>query len=876
MKKKSRSFKKELIYSFLTITLVSITFLGVFQIYQLSSLIKENQKNQAQTTKFLEDYIISYVQEYQTVIEAQAPDIKKDLINGDTDLIREELKAIKNNYPGFVNLYVGDQNGKSLVFYPERTEDGAEVVNQDFSDRQYYKELIEQKETIISTVFLGRGGTDKLLVTITTPLLKDDGSINGYILGGLDLTALEEHIKNRSFGKEGYAVVLDQNNNVIVHPEIDTRTELVDLSDDPVVKYIKAQYGGAGGDYFTKAERNQKEYITYEKIEAFNGWTVWVGKPASVISNTYTHAIITIIIFILITAVFMIGVSFILTDRLEKSIRNLLDYIKDYTKGYKDKQFVTKRIDGPKEMEELSFHFNNMVDEIEKNRSELIQLNSDLETRVYERTADLKSKNLELRAVNKLITSVSTQKDMAHFIQHCLKQIEPFMNYSIHILFQGYAVTTRTIQTKQKMDRYIHDNMLREQQYLEPIHIASNQTGFLIVDLDQDEFITADDKEFLQTFASSLAIMLQNKLLFERYRNKHAELQAVLESMSEGLMLLNNDRMVDYVNEFFQKEVDGVSHNKTGLFHLNDVYERFIASFDVSEERLNDFFANGDDVLKLEKVLPKGKVRYYLLHKFSVMSDEERIGEGLLLRDITKEEEIDTLKNNLISLTSHEFKTPITNIKGSVETLLRSEVEWEPEFQQELLEGVHEDIDRIQHLVSDWMDISKIESGTMYIVPNVIRADNVIKESINQVPDVLKEQATFTFNNCIGEKPYFFADKRRVQQVLVNLFTNALRYNDEVEKTIDITLDQNEDEVFIAVKDNGIGISEDHIEKIFNRFYQVDVTATRRRGGTGLGLAICQGIMEAHEGRIEVSSIPNEGSNFILYFPIRDGELDEA
>ncbi|MUV38289.1 Drug sensory protein [Lentibacillus sp. JNUCC-1] len=869
-KKRSRSFRKELIYSFLTVSLVSILFLGAFQIYQLSSLIDENQKSQAQTTQFLEDYIISYVQEYQKAIETKIPDIKRNLKDRNYDIVREQLQSIKNNYPGFVNLYVGDQDGKSLVFYPEVSEDGAEVRNQDFSDRQYYKELVQQKDTVISSAFIGRGGTDKMLVTLASPLLDDQENMEGYILGALDLTALEEHIKNRSFGKEGYAVVLDQNNNVVVHPEIDPQTELVNMSDDPIVKYIRGQYGGAGGEYFTPNGAQQKEYITYEKIDAFNGWTVWVGKPASVISNTYTHAIMTIIIFILITAVFMIGISFVLSERLEKSLRNLLEYIKDYTRAYKEKTFVTKRIEGPKEMEELSLHFNKMIHEVEKNRQELIHLNSELESRVQDRTADLRSKNMELRAVNKLITSVSTEKDITHFIQHCLRQIEPFMNYSIHILFQGYAVTNESIQTKQSMDRYLNDDMRKEQQYIEPIHITSNQTGFLIVDLHNDQLITADDKEFLQTFASSLSIMLQNKLLFERFRNKHAELEAVLESMSEGIMLLNNDRMVDYVNEFFQKEVNGTNHYKTGILHINDVYERFIASFDVSEDQLNAFFDNGDDALKLEKVLPSGKVKYYMLHKFSVISDEEQIGEGLLLRDITKEEEIDTLKNNLISLTSHEFKTPITNIKGSVETLLRSEVEWEPEFQQELLEGVHEDIDRIQHLVSDWMDISKIESGAMYIVPNIVRADHVIEESIAQVPDVLQEDAEFNFTNKLGDKPYFYADKIRVQQVLINLFTNALRYNDETWKKIDITLSGNDENVIVSVQDNGIGISQDDIQKIFNRFYQVDATATRRTGGTGLGLAICQGIMEAHEGSIEVDSVLGEGSTFKLYFPVKE------
>src|SRR5699024_6702663 len=115
--KKSRSFKKELIYSFLTIVLVVIALLGLFQIFQLSSLVKENQKTQEQTTKFLEDYVVNYVEEHQRAIEAKVSSIKDVYESGNTQAIEEELKDVVDNYPGFVNLYVGNRAGKSIAFY---------------------------------------------------------------------------------------------------------------------------------------------------------------------------------------------------------------------------------------------------------------------------------------------------------------------------------------------------------------------------------------------------------------------------------------------------------------------------------------------------------------------------------------------------------------------------------------------------------------------------------------------------------------------------------------------------------------------------------------------------------------------------------------
>lgn len=867
--RKSRSLKKELIYSFLSITFISIAFLGVFQIYQVSSLIKENQRYQAQTTKYLSDYIDNYTVDHKKAIQTEAMHIKEAFQNRDHHAIKQQLRNIKLNYPGFVNLYVGDSNGQSIVFYPEVYTDGAQRENLNFSDRFYYKEVVKTKSTVISPVYHGRGGTDVLLVAIVSPILNDEGKMIGYVLGALDLNALGEHIKNRSFGEEGYAVVIDQEKNVIVHPYIDTRRELVNLSNSKIVQFIEKQQDNAGSGYFELENPREDVYLTYEKISSLD-WTIWVTKPSDAITNTYKKTIFTVLIFLLVTAIVMVGISLFLTNRLEKTLRFLLDYIKDYTNGIKQKKSTIKRRHGLQETEELFYYFNNMIDEVEKNRKDLINLNKELEGRVQERTANLRNKNLELKAVNKLITSVSSNKDLAHFIQHCLRKIEPLIDYSIHVFFQDLAVTNKTIHTNQNLPEYLQENMVGEQQYMEPIQIEKDHKGFLIVDLTCEQPVTKSDQEFLHTFAGSLAIMLQNKFFFDQIRNKHAILQAVLESMSEGLMLVNNQKEVDYVNEFFLNVVaNGAKHE---LVKLDDVYKQFITLFDVDNEELSDFFSNKKGELKLEYKPKSKKPKYYVLHKFSVLLDDYTIGEGLLLHDITKEEEIDTLKNNLISLASHEFKTPITNIKGSVETLLRQEVEWEPEFQQELLEGIHEDIDRILHLVNDWMDISKIDSGTMYVERNITRADQIIKKSMEQIPLSLRENAVLRFHNHLHEDFTFYADKIRVQQVLINLFTNALRYNDASIKKIDVTLDMVRDYVTITVSDNGIGISKDHISKIFNRFYQVDVTATRRTGGTGLGLAICIGIMEAHKGKIEVISEPGKGSSFILYFPKKEGE----
>ncbi|GKV68573.1 hypothetical protein NCCP2716_10710 [Sporosarcina sp. NCCP-2716] len=870
-KRKSRSFRKELIYSFLTIGLATIISLGIFQFFQLSSLIKDNKESQTKVTEFLEDNIDSYMEQHGRVIETMSAAIAPYLEQGDTQKIEESLRDIKVNYPGFVNLYVGDKNGKSLVFYPSVYTDGVTREHLDFSDRSYYKELLDTNQQVVSHVFHGRGGTDTLLVAIVSPIFNTEGKMQGYILGAIDLHVLEKYISTRISGEASYAVLLDQDNNVIVHPDVDTRTDMVNMTDSKIVQSINANDGDTVKSLSIQEEGREKEFITYAKTPDL-GWTVWIANPSTHITKPLREAAGTILWFIPLTALFVVLASLFLTTRLERTIRNLLDTIKRYSASYKTNQPVkiAERIEGPQEMTDLLSHFNDMLYEIGTNRDQLIELNTRLEGRVQERTADLERRNAELQAVNQLITPVSSKMDVSHFIQLCLKNIEPTVPFSVHIWFRELAVTKEEIYTDESLQQYLEQHVQGSNHHMEPIVLDGLPNGYLIIDLQEGQTIEAKEQSFLQTFSRSLAIMLQNKLLFEQYRNKHAELDAVLESMSEGIMLLNNNYEIDYVNEFFLNVIDG---EETGipLQLLSDVFRRINELFEVSAEELTAFFEEDKSDLKLEYKTNAGDTDFYMLHKFSVVSDDNKIGLGLLIRDITKEEEIDTLKNNLISLTSHEFKTPITNIRGSVETLLRDDVEWEAEFQHELLEGVHEDIERIQHLVDDWMDISKIESGSMYIERNMVRANHVIEKSIELVPLALKEDAVLEFHNKAAEYLFFYADKTRVQQVLVNLFTNALRYNDSAHKRIDIVLEKQEDYLTIAVSDNGIGISREHLQKIFNRFYQVDVTATRRSGGTGLGLSICEGIMEAHEGKIEVRSTPGEGSTFTLYFPLREG-----
>ncbi|MNI25319.1 Sensor protein SrrB [compost metagenome] len=349
--------------------------------------------------------------------------------------------------------------------------------------------------------------------------------------------------------------------------------------------------------------------------------------------------------------------------------------------------------------------------------------------------------------------------------------------------------------------------------------------------------------------------------------------------MSDAIVLIDMERKVIYANRRMTEMF--TIHNQELLAMTEETL------FDAIAAKLPDNPEVGSPFIREGQLSAKIRIRgnndrdiFIQVTSFQVAGEEHYFGRGYVWRDITKEHEIDSLKNDLISLASHEFKTPITSIKGGVETLLRTDTEWEDSFKQELLEGIHEDIGRIQELIEEWLDISKIESGAMRINRQPLSIRSAIHTAMHRLPKHASfEDVVFDLSLDEGLPP-IYADKLRFEQVLVNLFNNAIRYNHSSQPQIRISASQDEAFVYIRIQDNGIGIPSDHVDHIFDRFYRVDVSSSRQTGGTGLGLAICKGIVEAHGGHIRVQSELGSGSTFIISLPHiqwKDGyELEEA
>jgi signal transduction histidine kinase len=252
-----------------------------------------------------------------------------------------------------------------------------------------------------------------------------------------------------------------------------------------------------------------------------------------------------------------------------------------------------------------------------------------------------------------------------------------------------------------------------------------------------------------------------------------------------------------------------------------------------------------EEVIELRRA---GRRRAIHLRLFDVNDESgQAIGRGLLLRDVTRERELDEFKTTLLAAVGHEVRTPLAAIKGYASTLLQEDVAWSPADQRHFLETISSEADRLAQLVSNLLDLSRQEAGLLLLKRVPTRMQDLVAKIIKQ----LNPSGVTISVQLPDDLPLVNIDSGRIEVVLHNLVTNALVYG---AGEVCITAERRDDTVIVAVADNGPGIDPDELPHVFERFYRARYGHQQHSGGTGLGLAICKAFIEAHGGAIWAES----------------------
>ncbi len=245
-----------------------------------------------------------------------------------------------------------------------------------------------------------------------------------------------------------------------------------------------------------------------------------------------------------------------------------------------------------------------------------------------------------------------------------------------------------------------------------------------------------------------------------------------------------------------------------------------------------------------------------------------RINSEILIYAKTKQREIEELKKaeafrrEFIADISHELKTPIFAAQGFVHTLLDGAVK-DKNVRNKFLKKAAKSLDGLDRIVQDLLTISQVETGVIKMEMENFNINLLIQEVFDQFEGKAeRKDVDMIFDENCPQNLFVFADRHKIFQVILNLVSNAIKYRKDEKTFITANLVEHEKDVEIFIKDNGIGMSENHLGRVFERFYRVDKSRSREKGGTGLGLSIVKHIVEAHHSHVRVKSKPNAGSEF--------------
>lgn len=345
-----------------------------------------------------------------------------------------------------------------------------------------------------------------------------------------------------------------------------------------------------------------------------------------------------------------------------------------------------------------------------------------------------------------------------------------------------------------------------------------------------------------------------------RVRLDHDRLQRMLELMQEGVMLMGPDHIIRFVNETMERDfgpgkgrhcysyVNGLDEPCGHMCKVESVLKGSIEKWEYDLPDGRSYEVIGSPFIDTDGVT-------CMLAVFRHISQRKKVEEEL--------KAISRLKSELISNVSHELRSPLTSIKGIISSLLQKDVSFDEGTREMLLTGISEETDRLASLVTNLLNMSKIQAGVWK--PDMANRNvvDLIQETLAQIKWVQKRRQ-FEVHMEPGLPDSHF-DYNQMKQVIINLIENAAAYSDEG-STITVRASTSDGIVQVSVSDQGVGIPPEDLQFLFEKFHRGS-QERRRPGGTGLGLAICKALIEAHGGRIWIESKLGEGSTFYFTLP---------
>lgn len=365
--------------------------------------------------------------------------------------------------------------------------------------------------------------------------------------------------------------------------------------------------------------------------------------------------------------------------------------------------------------------------------------------------------------------------------------------------------------------------------------------------------VKSDDElgKLAATF-NDMAVMIKNSMdEISREKNK---LETVLQHMNDGVLAFDTDRRLILINSE-AKAMLGIKDD------TNITFDSYFKSLGLT--------VTMSELLYLKSMVKQeiefgGK--YFNAFFATFKSDNTALSSGVVvvIQDLTDMQQLELSRREFVANVSHELRTPLTTIKTYAETMAESA---DDEDDKHFLGVIVHEVDRMTRIVKDLLTLSSLDHRKLSIFKKEFSIDKLLYEVVTKLSVEARSLGKKITYTATTELPKICADRDRIEQVIINIISNSVKYTGD-NGVIQVFAGFLYNEIYIKIKDNGIGIPKEDLPKVFERFYRVDKARSREKGGTGLGLSIAYEIIKLHGGTISIDSVRGEGTEVIIKLPV--------
>ncbi|MYL65277.1 response regulator [Bacillus hwajinpoensis] len=631
---------------------------------------------------------------------------------------------------------------------------------------------------------------------------------------------------------------------------------------------------------------------------------------------------VSFVIFLLLIATILAG---LMARRIGKPLQELALASSQVSSGENVEMPHVRRSD---ELGELARSFNLMVKNIQQNEKALITSNEalveqseELKGSKFTLEQNVKAMNVQKKVLehrNELNRSLASTLTKSELLQSIITNMIHILNADkgiIVMLNQGkdYAsLGISQVKVHEWIDHLIDGPGVKAIEQ-KKFHIVQRQAsigeaGYHGVDVVSNDIyipvlsdnvavallcitriggeFTTEEVTELSDLSRQISLALDKLRLYETTENERQVNREILNTIREGIQLVDREGTIRAVNDQMCTMLDACFPDGANEKPFTEWSSKFLLQVDLNDRDgvksyVHDVIAGikpkQSELIYQTNTQPPLFIQMYYEHLYT---DDKFIGSIFVHRDITREHEVDEMKNEFVSTVSHELRTPLSSVLGFTELMLSKELK--PEKQKKYLNTIYKEAKRLTSLINDFLDIQRMEAGKQ----NYDKTRINLKEMIEEVLDSYRDHSklhSFIIED-LADRHEIIGDGDKIKQVFNNFVSNAVKYSPEGGTVLTRFRVEN-DQLYVDIRDEGLGIPQDALSKLFTKFFRVDNSDRRQIGGTGLGLAISKEIITAHNGDVLVTSQLGEGSTFTLVFPLgsekqpvepKSGELQDS